>query len=213
MSTLAANAAQRRLMFAGSGQRVGGSSKAPPSITLEDGTRVVAGCPDRPALGIPGDNALPNAISVAETAAAHVREPPLRSPSPPFGGCPPRVIALDDDDSDSDVEIVGSSRTWSCPTCTFANPDIFLCCDACGSERTSNFSLSGPALLPAPVHHQNPHPVRRRKTTAKKSAAEMIVELDKKIAAKPLGWNCGSCGTFMESKWWTCSLCGTMKDA
>ncbi|KZF25996.1 WLM-domain-containing protein [Xylona heveae TC161] len=30
-------------------------------------------------------------------------------------------------------------------------------------------------------------------------------------ANKPLGWNCHSCGTFMETGWWTCSLCGTMK--
>ena len=234
-------------MFAGSGQKLGGSSTVPPSITLDDGTRIVAGCLDRPAMGIFGGQEDPYGMpeppvhtsSVPPSFSGPYNEEPGRPPSPPFGGRLQQVIEIDDSDSDSDSELgiiqppmdigtetdsdsgSGSARTWQCPMCTFINPDIFLCCDACQSQRpvgpARNFT---PHPTPGPIRHRRIHQpppftaeaAAARRGNTRRSAAEYIMELDEKIAQKPLGWSCRSCGTFMETKWWTCSMCGTMKE-
>ena len=71
---------------------------------------------------------------------------------------------------------------WICSICTLENPFLFLCCDACGTER--------PALQPA--------------------TDDRGQKAGKRLNDR-LGWNCGRCGTFMENQWWTCSACGVMK--
>ncbi|KAL1956332.1 hypothetical protein VTO42DRAFT_7415 [Malbranchea cinnamomea] len=210
----AANAAERRTLWAGSGQKLGRSA-TPPFITLDDGTKVVAGCPERTpqhedgvplVLPVSDPDCGPNPIPSTSNDCA-------RPKSPPFGGRPPQQV-IDDDDvvilpsppSNSTTE-----RTWECPVCTFLNPDIFLCCDACCSERPAPKASQHDPVghRNRPQRHQGPAAATNRQKS-RKSAAELILELDEKIAQKPLGWVCQSCGTFMDAKWWTCTLCGTM---
>lgn len=83
---------------------------------------------------------------------------------------------------------------WACEICTCINPIQFLACDACGTER--------------PVSSKKP--VQRPKTATSNLPKRSLPAPQQK---ESLGWNCGSCGSFMEHRWWTCSACGTMKEA
>ncbi len=87
-----------------------------------------------------------------------------------------------------------TSFMWACPICTLANPRTFLICDACGIERPSSLIQGAP---------------RRSTGSAIRALAQRPTRSTE--PAKKLGWNCRSCGSFMESKWWTCSACGKMK--
>lgn len=75
---------------------------------------------------------------------------------------------------------------WLCPVCTCHNPETFLCCDACASQR--------PAA----------------------DKREMVDEDGKRIkgmSQKPMlkTWVCHGCGNEIENHWWTCNVCETVK--
>lgn len=77
---------------------------------------------------------------------------------------------------------------WICPICTCHNPESFLCCDACSTERPS-------AQAREYVYEDGTKP--RSPSKPSKPAPKM--------------WTCHACGKRMEEQWWTCSGCETMK--
>ncbi|KAF2085606.1 WLM-domain-containing protein [Saccharata proteae CBS 121410] len=87
----------------------------------------------------------------------------------------------------SDTPEEPSQDKWICDICTLENDWRHLCCDACGIEK--------PSAPPKPAMNSG---------ASSPSPATFPQQ-------KPLGWNCGRCGAFMESQWWTCSACGLMK--
>ncbi|KMU78105.1 zinc metallopeptidase [Coccidioides immitis RMSCC 3703] len=102
--------------------------------------------------------------------------------------------------------------------CTLVNPSMFLCCDACGSERPQVVNPSPPQKPPRPSQKHS-FPEERQSagsnasTKSRRSAVDSLREIDDRMAKRPLGWVCHMCGTFMESEWWTCACCGTIKQS
>ena len=94
------------------------------------------------------------------------------------------------------------SDGWSCAVCTLYNPCGYLCCGACGCERSS---LSTCPSIHIPTSHSMLSSASRHPTPIQRNSIEAIQ------SNRPIGWLCHVCGTFMESKWWTCSSCGCMK--
>lgn len=78
---------------------------------------------------------------------------------------------------------------WICPICTCHNPETFLCCDACTTERPT-------AEAREYVFENEERPQPPSKALAKPA---------------PKMWTCHVCGNKMEEQWWTCSACETMK--
>ena len=128
-------------------------------------------------------------------------------------------------------------ETWTCEICTLNNPQTYLCCDACGTERhsTTTFSpstqvprpsppppISTPSnsILPAAAPINN-KPTSKSKSSLSqptsrlkpKSSLKNLARFYEAESKKPLGWLCHRCGTFMESEWWTCASCGTVKQS
>ncbi|PTB74098.1 WLM-domain-containing protein [Trichoderma longibrachiatum ATCC 18648] len=120
-------------------------------------------------------------------------------------------------------------RFWICSICTLHNPPTFLCCGACGVERSEE-------TLHAPVTPRQPGPrpavidltsspprtksyprETRRTATAQPTAAAASASGQAKAPgqapapAPPPTWRCEYCATEMERQWWTCSTCGQMK--
>ncbi|KAI9842714.1 MAG: hypothetical protein M1838_003012 [Thelocarpon superellum] len=86
------------------------------------------------------------------------------------------------------------SDTWTCPICTLENPNNYLCCDACATERPVDLTGSAEA--------------RRRS----RQGNERIPVASASLASpQPEHWICHACDTYMEAQWWTCSNCGVMK--
>lgn len=75
---------------------------------------------------------------------------------------------------------------WVCPMCTCHNPESFLCCDACATQRP---------------------PAEKRQYADENG--ELVVAESRKVVPKM--WDCHMCGTHMEEQWWTCSTCGSVK--
>jgi len=111
------------------------------------------------------------------------------------------------------------SDGWACRVCTLFNKPGFLCCDACGMERSSNPIVSGVSAPKRPssvfTEREKPHSklLRQDDRSKPRSSLTALASLHSAQAAKPLGWVCNRCGTFMENQWWTCSQCGTMKES
>lgn len=126
-----------------------------------------------------------------------------------------------------------SDRLWVCGVCTLANPLNFLCCDVCGSERSSpesrpkppEESMSTPSTIPSREEASSssrrrdatvidltsspprppPREVKRRQTHSGPQAGPAS------SSATAQMWQCNFCGTMMEKKWWSCSACGEVK--
>ena len=120
-------------------------------------------------------------------ASAHETVPPLAARRPLSMAKPPSA-----DPSDG----------WSCVVCTLYNPRSYLCCGACGCERTSSSTCPGSHTQ---TSRSTLSSASRRLTPVQRSSTEAIE------SKNPLGWLCHVCGTFMESQWWTCSSCGCLK--
>lgn len=105
------------------------------------------------------------------------------------------------------------SDSWTCEICTLVNQANYLCCDACTTERPSLPSL--PVPNPQKIPSTQALPTSIRDSNSKK-AIKSLMSLDATVSQlpqKPIGWNCHSCGNFMESEWWTCARCGNMKQS
>ena len=148
-------------------------------------------------------------------------QPLMDPPTPPLvpSHSKPGSAAQTRSPSSSEKQPIAQSRAnepWSCPICTLNNPAEYLCCDACGVERSlppvratdsvnnlsKSRSITGGSLK---LSSQQAANVKR------KTSVTNLARLADSVNTKPIGWNCHQCGTFMESKWWTCSSCGTMK--
>lgn len=107
---------------------------------------------------------------------------------------------------------------WSCSVCTLHNPANFLCCEACGSERTvdsSKQSQPGPSGSSRPSRQPTTidltqSPPRNRPRAVPSSSREK--PSPQPVSQGPQAWLCSFCGTEMDRQWWTCSTCGKMKD-
>ncbi|EGR48388.1 uncharacterized protein TRIREDRAFT_22402 [Trichoderma reesei QM6a] len=117
---------------------------------------------------------------------------------------------------------------WICSICTLHNPQNFLCCGACGVERSeatvhAPVTPRQPGPRPAvidltsspPRTKTNPRETRRTSTTTtaqRPAAAANPSQANKApVPAPPATWRCEYCATEMERQWWTCSTCGQMK--
>lgn len=101
---------------------------------------------------------------------------------------------------------------WACIVCTLHNPADFLCCDACGIERskeqTKQTQQKKTAKRPRDVVDLTSSPTSK---PGKKAATRSTVAAPS--PPKAATWQCSFCGNVMETLWWTCSTCGKMKDS
>ncbi|KAF2857684.1 WLM-domain-containing protein, partial [Piedraia hortae CBS 480.64] len=98
------------------------------------------------------------------------------------------------------VDLTGDDdkeEQWTCGTCTLRNPLTYLVCDACGTERE---------LVPREKKQKRDPPQKKQNRSLEASQIRPAPKTS-------LGWNCASCGTFMEHCWWTCSRCSKMKSS
>lgn len=115
---------------------------------------------------------------------------------------------------------------WTCSTCTLSNPARFLCCEACGAQRSclgtiDDFSaLSDMIPSGLPSSPDSPLTARPRSETLRPQSAALRTARSLAAASgnpKPpkrsIGWSCHRCGSFHEHQWWTCSSCGAMKQS
>merc|ERR1712000_461522 len=117
---------------------------------------------------------------------------------------------------------------WICGVCTLQNPQNFLACDACGSERTtppaekiahqsakkrqeapraqeaSSAQANRPEVVDLTVSPPRKRDEKRRRRDRPTYSPEPHVA--------PF-WDCAECGTKMERRWWTCSTCGHVKES
>ena len=136
---------------------------------------------------------------------------------------------------DAGNETTSVQRMWACGVCTLHNPSSYLCCNACGAERSQGQS-SGKASAATPTTNgqaakkrepvtidltESPSPTRSRPGKSRRTGATLatsasIAQARETAAAQtppvPEIWQCSFCGSAMEKKWWTCSTCGRMKD-
>jgi len=121
---------------------------------------------------------------------------------------------------------LGMSGRWSCHVCTLVNPAAYLCCDACGSERSAggNIPANNSSGTARP---QTPSPTPRVPETVDLTASpspprpanKKRGRVEERPAVKPTRrtmlpptWRCVWCSKVMEQQWWTCSECGRMKE-
>ncbi|KAL8284777.1 hypothetical protein RB597_002037 [Gaeumannomyces tritici] len=124
---------------------------------------------------------------------------------------------------------------WACDVCTLLNPANYLCCDACGVERSgeADRDLSAMAAKRRRVQHDGsggapevvdltqdspprapkPPAAAAAATASRRTASGPGPASSHPARPRPATWNCSLCGTRMEHKWWTCSTCGNMKDS
>ncbi|EXJ88339.1 hypothetical protein A1O1_05269 [Capronia coronata CBS 617.96] len=121
-------------------------------------------------------------------------------------------------------------ETWTCEICTLINPIQHLMCDACGTERPEIYSYLGQHSPPhrpfstsssnqsrstttaqSQANPRTTHPALEPRLPAADALARIESQARSKTQAKPMGWTCARCGTWMESQWWTCATCGRMK--
>ncbi|KAH6608933.1 hypothetical protein Trco_002279 [Trichoderma cornu-damae] len=116
---------------------------------------------------------------------------------------------------------------WICSVCTLHNPQDFLCCDACGVERSEAtlhvpVTPRQPGPRPAVIDLTNSSPPKKK--TKPREASRTVGRLSVSAPASgstsapaaaspppPPTWRCEYCTTEMERQWWTCSNCGQMK--
>ncbi|KAJ9669072.1 hypothetical protein H2201_000898 [Coniosporium apollinis] len=101
----------------------------------------------------------------------------------------------------ANAESVSNSGMWACPVCTFENARDLPFCEMCETHRPPSSATNG----------QTPSINDRRQRSGNGAGPSSGSAPTQVNAAQPLGWVCGFCGTFMESKWWTCSFCNRMK--
>ena len=119
---------------------------------------------------------------------------------------------------------------WACGTCTLHNPSNFLCCDACGAERSQISSGKLPHKVvqrtrPTPTGTSRPETIdltespprkregKRRRMEYASQRPGSAVSAPPQTPQTPQTWQCSFCGKEMERQWWTCSICGHMKDS
>jgi DNA-dependent metalloprotease WSS1 len=136
-----------------------------------------------------------------------------------------------------------SDDSWACQICTFLNPPLFLACAACETERlyddVPDISSSQPAPHPPKTSRNKPSSssgssrsssrpnatsstgrlpsstsidrgIRKKRS---RDTLAQLASLNSTVQARPLGWSCTGCGTFMEREYWVCAGCGRVKES
>ncbi|QPC75217.1 hypothetical protein HYE68_005969 [Fusarium pseudograminearum] len=113
---------------------------------------------------------------------------------------------------------------WTCDTCTLRNPGNYLCCDACGMERSARpgtQAVNDNRRSRSPVSERQPAVVdltqspprdRRRPSAMTSRKSKPPSAAQGTASSGPQVWECSYCGTEMQKQWWTCSTCGKLKD-
>jgi hypothetical protein len=115
-------------------------------------------------------------------------------------------------------EAAPAPSLWSCSICTLQNPPEFLCCDACGAERTHESGSKGkerqsaPVPPPPTIDLTNSPPRKRSRGNVPTAEGCMTRPKDLQQSDASLFWQCSHCGMVMERCWWTCSVCGQVKE-
>ncbi|KAK1036237.1 hypothetical protein LTS16_013942 [Friedmanniomyces endolithicus] len=118
----------------------------------------------------------------------------------------PRMPSLQSPAVEIDISDPFNPDEWTCDVCTYINPMQYLACDACATERPQSAMAAASSGTGRSRAAGRPNAIAAATRTPRWAAP-------RPAAAQPerLGWNCGSCGAWMEHKWWTCSACGLMK--
>ncbi len=151
---------------------------------------------DRDSVPGPSRSELPSS-KAAEPSSSSLPQP---KPTPP----PAAGIAVEVSTSSSSSAL---PDTWACGVCTLVNPDHYLCCDACGTEKpskTGKRSRVDVDLTTSPTKPSSKKPVKSINTTKFQTPP---------VPAGLETWQCSFCGQHMERQWWTCSTCGNMKNS
>ncbi|KAI1497666.1 WLM domain-containing protein [Biscogniauxia marginata] len=115
---------------------------------------------------------------------------------------------------DVEIEDRDLPNTWTCNICTLANPSHFLCCDACGIERSAEVS-----------RELAERSSKRQRTTIDLTKSDLETMRHGSSSAGPgrsmasfgaptpvpRTWRCHSCSRIMDHKWWACEGCGSIK--
>ncbi|KAI3319665.1 WLM-domain-containing protein [Xylariaceae sp. AK1471] len=107
----------------------------------------------------------------------------------------------------------GTSSTWTCRVCTLNNPASYLCCDACGTERTERSTTRQRTVidLTKPDWRDDNRAMQTRPSTTIPRAKESQQAAPQPEISAPRTWTCHFCGRVRESRWWSCDLCGSIK--
>ncbi|KAI3338240.1 WLM-domain-containing protein [Ustulina deusta] len=106
-----------------------------------------------------------------------------------------------------------TGSTWICGVCTLNNPSGYLCCDACGTERTERSATQQQTVIDLTGSDgRNINGQRQSSSTnATRRAKESPPPAFQPAASASRSWTCHFCGRVRESQWWSCDLCGTIK--
>lgn len=172
-----------------------GSSYIPPSQQHPEGNGGGAVMPRQGS----GDDPRPN---VPDNKPVFSRPPSLGAPPPVPVATKPTVQPVPPKQADE----------WECNICTLRNPANFLCCDACGTQRSEEQTnqMQRASKRPRAVVDLTSSPLPKRTGSGGVRGATESASAPAK--PKPVTWQCSFCGNHMERQWWTCSACGKMKD-
>ncbi|KAI0405873.1 WLM-domain-containing protein [Xylaria palmicola] len=106
-----------------------------------------------------------------------------------------------------------SSNTWTCAICTLSNPASYLCCDACGTEKTLKPATQQRTMIDL-TKPDGPSTSRRAQSASETPAAR--AKRPHQAPPRPTTstsptWTCHFCGRVRERQWWSCDLCGSVK--
>lgn len=124
---------------------------------------------------------------VKEAEAAKNAKNKLKKPIPNSASSSATSLTIPDQPASQ-----AQNGTWQCPACTLINTSRNPRCEVCETPQPTK-----DGFLPETPRSPNPHTNGTTSAPPEKT--------------KRMGWNCRSCGTFMENQWWTCSFCGMMK--
>lgn len=189
-----------------------GDSYVPPSATNPAGMRATMSPPPKQSSQSASTSAIPPPIPKDTKPNVTQEKPSQQSSTSNFST---DMISLEGSDESH------NNDSWACSVCTLVNPDQFLACDVCGTERPSaapprsSSAFTQSAVSSRSTVHSSTS--RRETPNAPKprlNAYDSLKRLEKQEKAKPekpMGWLCHRCGNWMEQQWWTCASCGEMK--
>jgi hypothetical protein len=172
-----------------------GSSYIPPSQQHPEGNGGGAVMAAQPSGSKP-------TLQVADNKPGNPRPSPSKTPPPVPLATKPAVPPVSHHAADE----------WECGICTLRNPAEFLCCDACGTQRSEEQTtqMQKSSKRPRAVVDLTTSPVQKRNGSG--GTRGVLENAPTPTKPKPATWQCSFCGNHMERQWWTCSACGKMKD-
>ncbi|ORY57134.1 WLM domain-containing protein [Pseudomassariella vexata] len=110
---------------------------------------------------------------------------------------------------------------WNCEVCTLENPLNYLCCDACGTERSEavtkglieRSSKRRRTTIDLTKPNSNLKPARAAALPTRPGPADPNAPSQTKKHPAQSTWTCSFCGRVREKSWWSCDLCGKVKES